>query len=125
MDENSWGMSSSVDLYNCDLVLMNNESYIKKIVIELCDLIEMKRFGDCQVVFFGSSNKEGYSMFQLIETSNLSAHFANDIRTIYFDIFSCKSFNPEIVATFLAKCFKAEFSETQTNQRRLPPNGNF
>jgi S-adenosylmethionine/arginine decarboxylase-like enzyme len=112
-------MSSSIDLFNCNYDKMNNANYIKETVIELCDLIKMKRFGECQVVFFGSGNKEGYSMFQLIETSNLSAHFANENLTIYFDIFSCKEYDPEKVRNFLMSKFEAGRSKIITVEREL------
>jgi hypothetical protein len=70
-------------------------------VAELCDLIEMKRFGETQVVHFGEEERvAGYSMVQLIETSLISAHFANLSNTTYLDVFSCKSYDPEVVREF-------------------------
>jgi hypothetical protein len=33
-------------------------------------------------------------MYQLIETSNLSGHFVDDTKDIYFDVFSCKQYDP-------------------------------
>jgi hypothetical protein len=34
---------------------------------------------------------------QLIETSLISAHFANLTNTVYLDVFSCKPYDPEVV----------------------------
>ncbi|MFZ1042354.1 MAG: S-adenosylmethionine decarboxylase [Anaerolineales bacterium] len=45
-------------------------------------------------------------MTQLIETSLISAHFANASHAIYLDVFSCASYNPEEVVRFAADYFK-------------------
>jgi len=49
----------------------------------------------------------GFSMTQLIETSLISAHFANQSNTTYLDVFSCKTYDPKVVAEFSKKFFKA------------------
>src|ERR1041385_1790152 len=74
----AWGLLASIDLHDCNAELIRDAAAIKRFVVELCDLIKMKRFGECQVVNFGEDEKvAGYSMVQLIETSCISAHFAN------------------------------------------------
>ena len=89
--ENLWGMSTSVDLYDCNPATIRDAEKIKEYVKQLCDLIEMKTFGECLVVHFGEDPKvSGFSMTQLIETSLISGHFANNTNAAYLDIFSCK-----------------------------------
>ena len=39
-------------------------------------------------------------MVQLIETSLISGHFANDTNSAYLDIFSCKGYDPAVVEEF-------------------------
>src|SRR5580658_4380286 len=69
-EENAWGLLSSVDLHGCDAEAIRDADKIKQFVIELCERIDMKRFGECQVVNFGEDERvAGYSMVQLIETS--------------------------------------------------------
>ena len=103
-----WGVSSSIDLYDCDLDLMNDADAIREFVKILCDRIKMKRYGETQVVFFGDEPRvQGYSMTQLIETSLISAHFANASRAIYLDVFSCAPYDPEDAAEFAKEFFKA------------------
>jgi hypothetical protein len=46
-------------------------------------------------------------MTQLIETSLVSAHFADNSRAIYLDVFSCAPYDSNQVATFAAEFFKA------------------
>lgn len=107
--EQPWGLLSCIDLYNCNPETIRNNKKIKQFVKELCDLIEMKRFGETQVVHFGEDERvSGYSMTQLIETSLISAHFANHTNTTYLDVFSCKPYKPETVVEFAKNFFKAE-----------------
>jgi S-adenosylmethionine/arginine decarboxylase-like enzyme len=103
-----WGVSSRIDLYECDLGLMQNAEIIREFVRILCDRIQMRRYGETQVVFFGDDPRvTGFSMTQLIETSLISAHFADASCAIYLDVFSCASYEPEEVAEFAKEYFKA------------------
>lgn len=114
-----WGLLSCVDLYDCDPDKIRDAEYIKKFVAELCDLIEMKRFGETQVVNFGEEERvAGFSMTQLIETSLISAHFANLTNTTYLDVFSCKLYDPQKVADFAVKFFGARDVRLQVLERR-------
>ena len=103
-----WGISSNIDLYECNLGLMQNADAIREFVKTLCDRIEMRRYGETQVVFFGDDPRvTGFSMTQLIETSLISAHFADASCAIYLDVFSCAPYEPEDVARFAMEYFKA------------------
>jgi len=101
----AWGISSGFDVYDCDPATIRDAGKIRQFVVELCDLIQMKRFRDTMVVHFGEDERvAGFSMVQLIETSLISAHFANQTNTTYLDVFSCKPYDPDAVALF-AKTF--------------------
>jgi len=79
----------------------------------------MKRFGDTQVVNFGEDERvAGYSMVQLIETSLISAHFANLTNTVYLDVFSCKPYDPETVKRFSQEYFSGNSSLMNITLRR-------
>lgn len=113
-----WGLLTSVDLYGCNPETIRNAEEIRRFVVELCDRIDMKRFGECQVVHFGQDERvAGYSMIQLIETSLISGHFANQTNAAYIDIFSCKPYDPDAVAEFTRRFFGAEFSEVHVAKR--------
>lgn len=113
-----WGISSSFDIYNCTPETIRNADKIKQFVLELCDLIEMKRFGETVVVHFGEDEKvAGYSMMQLIETSLISAHFANLTDAVYLDVFSCKSYDVKAVEAFATKFFGGSHCVTHTTCR--------
>jgi len=104
-----WGLSSCIDLYDCDLGLMKDEDAIRNFVLQLCDRIKMKRYGETQVVHFGDDPRvNGFSMTQLIETSLISAHFAEASCAIYLDVFSCAPYDPKDTAEFALKYFKGK-----------------
>lgn len=106
--EKPWGMSASIDLYHCNPEIIRNSEKIKKFVLELCDLIKMKRFGEPIIVDFGEEERVcGFSMMQLIETSLISGHFANQSNAVYIDIFSCKKYPPAKTAQFCKEFFEA------------------
>jgi S-adenosylmethionine decarboxylase len=108
-EKDAWGLLSSIDLHSCNPDIIRNAEEIKRFVLELCELIDMKRFGECVVVNFGEDEKvAGFSMTQLIETSLISGHFANLTNNVYLDVFSCKYYNPVVVAEFAKKFFKAK-----------------
>jgi len=108
-DTNAWGLLTSVDLYGCNPETIRDARVIKRYVDELCELIEMKQFGETQIVNFGEDEKvAGYSMVQLIETSLISGHFANKTNSAYIDIFSCKYYEPSVAVEFTKKFFEAK-----------------
>lgn len=116
--KNPWGVLTSVDIYKSDPDIIRDGKRIKQFVNQLCDLIDMKRFGECQVVHFGEDKKvEGFSMTQLIETSLISGHFANELNTVYLDIFSCKFYEPREVAEFATSYFKGNNYKMQIGLR--------
>lgn len=108
-DTNAWGLLTSVDLYECNPKTIRDAAAIKRYVDELCELIEMKQFGETQIVNFGEDEKvAGYSMVQLIETSLISGHFANKNNSAYIDIFSCKYYEPSVAVEFTKKFFESK-----------------
>jgi len=72
----------------------------------------MVAYGEPQVVHFGSGDKSGYTLVQLIETSNITAHFCEETNDMYLDVFSCKPFRPEDVESVVNQ----HFSPTHKNR---------
>jgi len=116
--EGAWGLACSFDIYNCDPAVIRDAQRIKQFVRELCDLIAMRRFGETTVVNFGEDERvAGFSMVQLIETSLISAHFANLTNTTYLDVFSCKPYDPAVVEEFATAFFGGTHCITDRNLR--------
>jgi len=113
-----WGLHSCIDLYDCNPETIRDAAKIKQFVAELCVLIDMKRFGETTVVNFGEDERvAGFSMTQLIETSLVSAHFANLSNTTYLDVFSCKYYDTQKAADFAKKFFGAKEVRLQVIKR--------
>jgi S-adenosylmethionine/arginine decarboxylase-like enzyme len=109
IDMGAWGLQTNLDIHGCDPQLIRDAGVIREFVIQLCDLIKMKRFGEPVIVDFGEDERvSGYSMTQLIETSLISAHFANQSNTVYLDIFSCKYYDPNSASEFSRDFFKGK-----------------
>jgi len=117
--KNPWGVLTSVDIYKSNPDIIRDKKSIEQFVYQLCDLIDMKRFGECQIVHFGQDKKvEGFSMTQLIETSLISGHFANASNTVYLDVFSCKFYEPREIAEFATSFFKGKNYKIQIALRQ-------
>ncbi len=117
--EGSWGLLTSLDLHHCNPETIRDAEKIKQFVVELCDRIGMSRYGECTVVHFGEDPRvSGFSMTQLIETSLISAHFANETNTTYLDVFSCKYYDPKEVERFSQEFFEASDCNLTTTLRK-------
>jgi len=88
----SWGYHLLINAGGCDPVALRSKETIAAFAKALVKRIDMVAFGEPMIVRFGDGNKMGYSLVQLIETSNISGHFVEETNDIYLDIFSCKSF---------------------------------
>ena len=105
----AWGWSTAIDLKNCNSVYIRSYDKIKEFSQALVELLEMKAYGQPVIVRFGKDPRvNGFSLVQLIETSCITAHFAEDTNSIYLDIFSCKDYDSEKAAEFAKKFFEAE-----------------
>lgn len=106
MNENSyWGYHLIINAGDCDKKAIKSYDVIYKFVKELVERIDMVAFGEPQIVHFGEGNKAGYTLVQLIETSNICGHFCNDSGDVYLDVFSCKNFKASDVLFLVNKHF--------------------
>jgi S-adenosylmethionine decarboxylase len=115
----AWGILTSLDIHNCDPDTIRDPKKIKEFVIRLCEKIKMKRFGEPQIINFGEDERvSGYSLTQLIETSLISAHFANLTNNVYLDVFSCKYYDPLEVGDFAIDFFRGDDMNLQVILRK-------
>lgn len=113
-----WGFHLIVDASECDHDKITSYDNIYNFTKQLVSDIGMIAYGEPQIVKFGSGNKAGYTLVQLIETSNICAHFVDETDDIYLDVFSCKQFDANIVLELLKKYFgtvniKVDFRKRQ------------
>ncbi len=59
----AWGISTAVYIYGCAPDTIGSQDCLRRFTHDLCDLLEVKRFGETQVVWFGDDPRgRGYSM---------------------------------------------------------------
>ena len=103
-----WGYHLILDCAGCEHHAITDYDNIYDFTKQLVKDIDMIAYGEPQIVNFGSDDKAGYTLVQLIETSNICAHFVNENDTMYLDVFSCKEYDDEIVKTLVEKYFGAK-----------------
>lgn len=101
----TWGYHMIVDCFDANYEAITDAKTIEKFARTLVKRIDMVPFGDPQIVHFGEGDKEGYTLVQLIQTSNITAHFVNDTKSIYLDVFSCKPYKQETVIETVREFF--------------------
>jgi S-adenosylmethionine/arginine decarboxylase-like enzyme len=109
-----------VNAGNCDPVALRSKATITAFAKELVKKIDMVAFGAPRIVMFGDGNKKGYTLVQLIETSNITGHFVEETNDIYLDIFSCKAFDPTVAEAVFRKYFKPTKMNTLFLKRQAP-----
>lgn len=105
----AWGLSSSIDVYNCNREKLASEEAIRQYTKELCIRMDVTMHGDPLMVLFGNDPSIfGWSMAQMIETSLVSGHFIQLPRTAYVDIFSCKYYDARKMIEFTVDFFEGD-----------------
>lgn len=101
-----WGFELRID-GQANAAAIRDPEHIANFSRELVKRIDMVAYGEPQVVHFGEDEKAGYTLIQLIETSNICAHFCEETDTFYLNVFSCKLFEPQTVFNVLVEYFNA------------------
>jgi len=115
----TWGWHLSLDMGGCDKEKITSKDNIIAFVKELVEKIGMKAYGEPACVHFAEhdASKAGFTLTQLIETSNICAHFVDATGEVYLDVFSCKPFNEEIVVEVAGNYFNPTFGEVYMRER--------
>jgi S-adenosylmethionine/arginine decarboxylase-like enzyme len=112
MNNRHWGRQLIVDASKCNSESIRNVSHIKQFAKELVKTIDMIPYGEPRVVHFGKGPKQGNTLVQLIETSSITVHFVEATNDMYFDLFSCKDFNPKAVKDLIRLYFQPKTIHT-------------
>lgn len=103
-----WGYHLMLDCKSCNKNVSDPKA-IYDFNKELVQRIDMVAHGEPIIEFMLPGDpKQGFSLVQLITTSNICAHFMDFDRTAYLDVFSCKEFDPNIVKDVFVKYFEPE-----------------
>ena len=110
---NSWGYHLLLNARNCNPGRIRSRLMINKFTRNLVKDIDMVAYGEPMIVMFGTGNKKGYTLVQLIETSNICAHFVEETNDMYLDVFSCKTFQEDVVKKLVSQYFKTNEIDTK------------
>lgn len=114
MDE-AYGWELILDIHNCNPEKFNRKD-IGTFLTELCDLIEMEKedlhFWDYEEepeeYAKAPPHLKGTSAVQFIKTSTIIIHTLEILKRIYLNVFSCKSFDPDLASDFITKYFEGD-----------------
>jgi len=103
-----WGYHLILDCKSGKINAVTDADTIENFVKDLVVKIEMKAYGEPIIKHFAEhdENSAGYTLIQLIETSNICCHFVDKNGDFYLDVFSCKYFNKDIVKEIVVKYFQ-------------------
>lgn len=113
-----WGISSSIDIYNCDPGMIRDSSILEQFVQKLCGLIAVKQ--DTKYpgpVFNEDPDGKSVSVSQHIGTSHISGYFNNTTGAAYIDVFSCSFYEPREAAEFTVSFLKGSNYKLQVGYR--------
>lgn len=117
-----WGYHASFDCAGCNVDKITDGEHIKAFSKALVEAIDMKAYGEPMAVHFAAHDptKGGYTLVQLIETSNICAHFVDATGEAYIDIFSCKNFSVEDALAVISEFFEPNYAGVSTVTRHVP-----
>lgn len=103
-----WGQHLILDFNGCPRHTLTDASHLRNWVTDLVRAIDMRAYGEPIIEHFATDSFEaaGFTLLQLIETSNICAHFAENLGQVYIDIFSCKSFDNDVAEALCAQYFE-------------------
>lgn len=122
MKEKVWGQHVVLDLSGCPKDLLANGDNILAWGNALVKAIDMVAYGKPMLEHFATHalKTAGYTYVQLIETSNICAHFAENLGEVYIDIFSCRDFDTQLALKVTEEFFQPKVSHLRDFYR-----GNF
>ena len=109
-------------MFDCragDVSLFTREN-IEKFVKTLVEKIDMVAYGEPMIEHFATHcpDKAGFSLCQMIETSNITAHFVDLNGDFYVNIFSCKPYEVQDALDVVRYFFNPENVKTRFIERQ-------
>ena len=113
-EKQPWGYSLLLDCKGGNISSITDPDNITNFTDALVKAIDMKAYGPTILEHFATHDpdKAGYSMVQLIETSNMTAHFVDKNGDFYVDIFSCKPFEVSVAEHIVDYYFQPKKIDT-------------
>jgi len=104
-----FGYHSLFDCSKCNIEKISSRENIYNFVKTLVERIDMVAVGEPIIEMLCEGDpKVGYSLMQLISTSNITGHFLEETGAVYIDIFSCKPYNIDVAEKCVREFFIPE-----------------
>lgn len=104
-----WGYHLMLDCSGCDRTMLASRENIYRFIKDLVPRIDMVAHGEPVIEYLLPGDpKQGYSLMQLITTSNICGHFMELDGTAYFDVFSCKEFDLKLAQDVVRQYFQPQ-----------------
>lgn len=104
-----WGFHLMLDCSNCDREKIGSRENIYNFVKTLVERIDMVAVGEPIIEMMCEGDpKVGYSLMQLISTSNITGHFMDISGEAYIDVFSCKPYDIKVAEDCVREFFGPE-----------------
>lgn len=117
----AWGHHLILDAAGCN-ENRRDRAAIASFSDALVSAVGMVAFGAPIIEHFGHDDPEtsGFTLVQLIETSNITAHFCDNTGEIYLDLFSCKDFDSETAVAVFRRHFAPQRLSVDKFDRKAP-----
>lgn len=117
-----WGYHCMLNCAGCEISTITSRENILAFKDALIQAIEMKAYGEpiLEHIIAPTPEEAGFSLLQMIETSNIAAHFVDKSGALFLDVFSCKHFDIEVVKATVMEYFGAKKIESNWFARQAP-----
>ena len=108
-----------LDLYGCNPELLSDEAFLRGVLEEYPNRINMVKVGPAELRYIKTSSPldDGYSGFVIIATSHVSLHAWAPYKMINIDVFSCEDFSLKDVVDFACQTFETQDVEIHAVER--------
>lgn len=120
--EQYWGYHAMLNCAGCEPSTISSRENILAFTEALIKAIDMKAYGHpiLEHIVAPTPEEAGFSLLQMIETSNIAAHFVDRSGALFLDVFSCKLFDVTIVEAMVQEYFGPKKIDTRWFARQAP-----
>jgi hypothetical protein len=115
----AFGWQARLQLSGCRTAVLDSvemvDMWCRTLVVE----IDMKAYGPPIVDRFGEGDRRGVTAVQRLTTSAIVVH-CDPPDVVYVDVFSCRRFDPDVVARSAQRFFGASAGTGDFTERRAP-----
>ena len=111
---NNYGKELILDLHDCSFTRVTQEyltTFLKELVKRIdmeAELLTFWEYDNDDEYNKAPAHLKGISGVQFISTSNITIHALDELKRVYLNVFSCKSFSSSIVKAFAVAYFGGE-----------------